>query len=478
MSTQEILLHDDPNRFVTFPLQHLDLWLMYKKAVASFWTAEEVDLSRDVGDWERLTLDERHFLSHVLAFFATSDGIVIENLVERFAREVKVTEARCFYGFQIAIENIHSEIKRAEWALNWIQNPSFAKRLVAFAAVEEIFFSGSFAAIFCLKKRGLMPGLTFSNELISRDEGLHCDFACHLFNHYVTNKPSKHEIVQIISDAVKIEQEFLTEALPVSLIGMNYTLMKQYIEFVDDRLLWELGCDKMYNVENPFDFMECISLEGKTNFFEKRELVNPPLVKEFNKPWVDDCIQLVESDPSFFYGDVNEYGEGNDQFKHLLRCYLVLENFAASLDNVASNLGTDWTIIASRSPIISCIQFASQDINWKPMMNYYKRRLKQLGVDAALVLDYGNSIQNNEEAVQMGFKHMWVRGRKFEWEAFNTYEHYKSFFQRAEQVKSDVVEAMKKDEFFHYKEVAFDGFMEKDLANAKEYIAMTKLKTK
>ncbi|GFQ76185.1 uncharacterized protein TNCT_206341 [Trichonephila clavata] len=200
--------------------------------------------------------------------------------------------------------------------------------------------------------------------------------------------------------------------------------------------------------------------------------------KEFNKPWVDDCIQLVESDPSFFYGDVNEYGEGNDQFKHLLRCYLVLENFAASLDNVAANLATDWTIIASRSPIISCIQFASQDVNWKPMMNYYKRRLKQLGVDAVLVLDYGNSIQNNEEAVQMGFKRMWVRGRKFEWEAFNTYEHYKSFFQRAEQVKSDVVEAMKKDEFFHYKEVAFDGFMEKDLANAKEYIAMTKLKIK
>ncbi|GFR03385.1 ribonucleoside-diphosphate reductase subunit M2 [Trichonephila clavata] len=232
-------------------------------------------------------------------FFAASDGIVIENLVERFAREVKVTEARCFYGFQIANENIHSEMhsllietlirdhqeknklfnaietlscvkKKSEWALNWIQNPSFAKRLVAFAAVEGIFFSGSFAAIFWLKKRGLMPGLTFSNELISRDEGLHCYFICHLFNHYVTNKLSKHEIVQIISDAVKIEQEFLTEALPVSLIGLNCTLMKQYVEFVVDRLLWELGCDKIYNVENPFDFMECISLEGKTNIFEKR----------------------------------------------------------------------------------------------------------------------------------------------------------------------------------------------------------------
>ncbi|GFQ80244.1 uncharacterized protein TNCT_415901 [Trichonephila clavata] len=197
--------------------------------------------------------------------------------------------------------------------------------------------------------------------------------------------------------------------------------------------------------------------------------------KEFNKPWVDDCIQLVESDPSFFYGDVNEYGEGNDQFKHLLRCYLVLENFAASLDNVAANLATDWTIIASRSPIISCIQFASQDVNWKPMMNYYKRRLKQLGVDAVLVLDYGTDIQRNEEAVQMGYKRMWVRGRKFEWEAFDTYEKYKSFFQRAEQVKLDVVEAIKKDEYFHYEEMPFDGFKEKDLDIAKRCIATTKL---
>ncbi|GFQ78256.1 uncharacterized protein TNCT_677151 [Trichonephila clavata] len=200
--------------------------------------------------------------------------------------------------------------------------------------------------------------------------------------------------------------------------------------------------------------------------------------KEFNKPWVDDCIQLVESDPSFFYGDANEYGDGNDQFKHLLRCYLVLENFAVSLDNVASKLGSDWTIIASLSTIISCIRFANQDVNWKPMLNYYKRRLKHLGVDAVLVLDYGNNIQSNEEAVQMGFKRMWVRGRKFEWKAFNTYEHYKSFFQRAEQIKSDVVEAMKKDTFFHYKEAPFDDFREKDLVNAKEYIAMTKLNFK
>ncbi|GFR05991.1 uncharacterized protein TNCT_343571 [Trichonephila clavata] len=197
--------------------------------------------------------------------------------------------------------------------------------------------------------------------------------------------------------------------------------------------------------------------------------------KEFNKPWVDDCIQLVESDPSFFYGDTNEYGDGNDQFKNLLSCYLVLENFAASLDNVASKLGSDWTIIASRSPIISCIQFASQDVNWKPMLNYYKRRLKHLGVDAVLVLDYGTDIQRNEEAVQMGYKRMWVRGRKFEWEAFDTYEKYKSFFQRAEQVKLDVVEAIKKDEYFHYEEMPFDGFKEKDLEIAKRCIATTKL---
>lgn len=295
----EVLLTTNPNRFVTFPIQYPDIWNMYQKAVASFWTTGEVDLSKDIADWEKLKPEERHFLSYVLAFFAASDGIVVENLVERFAREVQVTEARCFYGFQIAIENIHSEMysllietlirnpiekdelfraietlpcvkAKAEWALKWIQDPSFAKRLIAFAAVEGIFFSGSFAAIFWLKKRGLMPGLTFSNELISRDEGLHCDFACLLFNNYLTNKPTREEIVKIISDAVAIEQEFLTKALPVSLIGMNCNLMKQYIAFVADRLLVDLGCDKIYNAENPFDFMENISLEGKTNFFEKR----------------------------------------------------------------------------------------------------------------------------------------------------------------------------------------------------------------
>ncbi|GBO11243.1 Ribonucleoside-diphosphate reductase small chain [Araneus ventricosus] len=296
----EPLLVPNPNRFVTFPILYDDVWRMYKKAVASFWTVEEVDLSKDLKDWEdKLKPEERHFISYVLAFFAASDGIVVENLVERFTREVQVTEVRCFYGFQMAIENIHSEMysslidsyvrdseerdklfgaietlpcvkKKADWALQWIKNPSFVKRLVAFAAVEGIFFSGSFAAIFWLKKRGLMPGLTFSNELISRDEGLHCDFACLLYNRYVRYKLDPEEMTRIVSEAVAIEQEFLTEALPVSLIGMNCKMMKQYVEFVADRLLYELGCDKMYKAENPFDFMEHISLEGKTNFFEKR----------------------------------------------------------------------------------------------------------------------------------------------------------------------------------------------------------------
>lgn len=296
----EPLLEDNPRRFVVFPIQYHDIWQMYKKAEASFWTAEEVDLSKDIGHWEALKDEERHFISHVLAFFAASDGIVNENLVERFSKEVQATEARCFYGFQIAMENIHSEMysllidtyikdpkqrdylfnaietlpcvkKKADWALKWIgdQEADFGERVVAFAAVEGIFFSGSFAAIFWLKKRGIMPGLTFSNELISRDEGLHCDFACLMFSHLL-NRPSKERIYEIICDAVKIEQEFLTEALPCNLIGMNCKLMKQYIEFVADRLLLELKCEKVYNVENPFDFMEHISLEGKTNFFEKR----------------------------------------------------------------------------------------------------------------------------------------------------------------------------------------------------------------
>ncbi|KAH6581976.1 hypothetical protein BASA61_008723 [Batrachochytrium salamandrivorans] len=299
--SHEPILSGDPHRTVLFPIKYPSVWNMYKKAEASFWTAEEVDLSKDTIDWEeRLTDDERYFISRVLAFFAASDGIVNENLVERFSQDVQIFEARYFYGFQIMIENIHSEMysllidtyvkdrkertflfdaidtvpcirKKADWALKWISDTesSFGVRLVAFAAVEGIFFSGSFAAIFWLKKRGLMPGLTFSNELISRDEGLHTDFACLLFT-LLKNKPADSVVHQILTEAVAIEQEFLTEALPVALIGMNANLMKRYIEFVADRLFLELGLPKAYGVENPFDFMEIISLQGKTNFFEKR----------------------------------------------------------------------------------------------------------------------------------------------------------------------------------------------------------------
>ncbi|KLU89027.1 ribonucleoside-diphosphate reductase small subunit [Magnaporthiopsis poae ATCC 64411] len=297
----EPLLQENPQRFVLFPIKYHEIWQMYKKAEASFWTAEEIDLSKDLHDWNnKLNDDEKYFISHILAFFAASDGIVNENLVERFSGEVQVPEARCFYGFQIMMENIHSETysllidtyikepaqrtylfnaietipcirKKADWALKWISDKksTFASRLIAFAAVEGIFFSGAFASIFWLKKRGLMPGLTFSNELISRDEGLHTDFACLLFSH-MKNRPSKETIQEIIVDAVKIEQEFLTEALPCALLGMNSNLMKQYIEFVADRLLVALGNEKVYRATNPFDFMENISLGGKTNFFEKR----------------------------------------------------------------------------------------------------------------------------------------------------------------------------------------------------------------
>ncbi|KAF9782812.1 beta subunit of ribonucleotide reductase [Thelephora terrestris] len=298
---QEPLLVSTKRRFVLFPIQYPEIWQMYKKAEASFWTAEEMDLSKDIHDWNnRLNANEQHFISHVLAFFAASDGIVNENLVERFSNEVQAAEARCFYGFQIMMENIHSEtysllidtyikdparrdylfgaidtipcIKRkADWALRYITDDgaSFGERLVAFAAVEGIFFSGSFASIFWLKKRGLMPGLTFSNELISRDEGMHTDFACLLFSH-LRRRPHPKLVEKIIKEAVVIEQEFLTDALPVSLIGMNAKLMCQYIEFVADRLLVALGNEKIYNVTNPFDFMDMISLQGKTNFFEKR----------------------------------------------------------------------------------------------------------------------------------------------------------------------------------------------------------------
>ncbi len=295
----EPILTENKQRFVLFPIQYHEVWEMYKKAEASFWTAEEVDLAQDLSDWEKLNEGEKHFISHVLAFFAASDGIVNENLASRFASEVQIPEARCFYGFQIAIENIHSEMysllidtyikddkeknrllnaietvpcvqKKAEWAIKWINNTdSFAERLIAFAAVEGIFFSGSFCSIFWLKKRGLMPGLSFSNELISRDEGLHTDFACLIYS-MLQNKLPESRILEIITDAVKIEQEFITDALPVDLIGMNARLMAQYIEFVADRLLVALGCNKYYKVSNPFDWMELISLQGKTNFFEKR----------------------------------------------------------------------------------------------------------------------------------------------------------------------------------------------------------------
>jgi ribonucleoside-diphosphate reductase beta chain len=295
----EPILTENPGRFVLFPIEHSDIWAWYKKSQASFWTAEEIDLSNDLGDWKKLSDDERHFIKHVLAFFAASDGIVNENLAENFVSEVQYTEAKFFYGFQIMMENIHSETysllidtyikdnkekdylfnaidnldcvkKKADWALRWISKGSFAERLIAFAAVEGIFFSGSFCAIFWLKKRGLMPGLTFSNELISRDEGMHCDFACMLYTDHVKYKLPKETLQKIITDAVTIEKEFVTDSLPVKLIGMNSEMMCTYIEFVADRLLNALGNDKVYNVENPFPWMDMISLQGKTNFFEKR----------------------------------------------------------------------------------------------------------------------------------------------------------------------------------------------------------------
>ncbi len=296
----EKILIENPNRFVMFPIQHSDIWQFYKKAEASFWTAEEIDLIQDIKDWqEKLNDNEKHFIKHVLAFFAASDGIVNENIAENFVREVQYPEAKCFYGFQLMIENIHSETysllidtyiqdtdekdylfkalenipvikKKGEWALKWIKSDSLAERLIAFAVVEGIFFSGSFCSIFWLKKRGLMPGLSFSNELISRDEGLHCDFACHLYKNHIENKLSNDKIYEIVESALTIEKEFIIDALPVSLIGMNSTLMSQYLEFVADRLLLDLGCDKKYNSENPFDFMQNIAMENKINFFEKR----------------------------------------------------------------------------------------------------------------------------------------------------------------------------------------------------------------
>jgi ribonucleoside-diphosphate reductase beta chain len=296
----EPMLKENIDRFVLFPIVHTDIWEMYKQETASFWTAEEIDLAEDSKDWDKLNKDEQHFLKHVLAFFAASDGIINENLVLNFSNEVQWPEARAFYGFQIMMENIHAETysllidtyikdpiekdhlfkaletvpsvkKKGDWAMRWLDRKrgSFAVRLVAFAAVEGIFFSGSFCAIFWLKKRGLMPGLTFSNELISRDEGLHCDFACLLHSKLIRGA-GENLIHHIISEAVVIEIEFVTTALPVSLIGMNSDLMAQYIQFVADRLLISLGASKLYNVENPFPWMEMISMQGKTNFFEKR----------------------------------------------------------------------------------------------------------------------------------------------------------------------------------------------------------------
>ena len=297
---QEPLLQENKDRFVIFPIEHHDIWEWYKKCEASFWTAEEIDLHSDLNDWSaKLNDDERYFIKHILAFSAASDGIVNENLAENFVNEVQYSEAKFFYGFQIMMENIHSETysllidtyvkddkekdqlfkaietfpaikKKADWALKWIESDSFAERLIAFAGVEGIFFSGSFCSIFWLKKRGLMPGLTFSNELISRDEGVHCDFAVHLHNNHIINKVPKERIREILIDALNIEREFITESLPVSLIGMNAKLMTQYLEFVTDRLLDQFEFEKEFNVTNPFDFMDMINLQGKTNFFEKR----------------------------------------------------------------------------------------------------------------------------------------------------------------------------------------------------------------
>ena len=307
---QEPILQENKNRFVIFPIQHDDIWQWYKKQEASFWTAEEIDLHQDVVDWKKLSDDERYFLKHILAFFAASDGIVNENLAENFVNEVQYSEAKFFYGFQIMMENIHSEMysllidtlvdndkendelfnalerfpaikKKADWALRWSDSESFAERLIAFAAVEGIFFSGAFCSIFWMKKRGLLPGLATSNEFISRDEGLHRDFACHLHNNHLVNKVPQERIVQILSEALDIEREFITESLPVNLIGMNSKLMSEYLEFVTDHLLETLNCPKVYNTANPFDFMDMISLEGKTNFFEKR-------VSEYKKAGVGE----------------------------------------------------------------------------------------------------------------------------------------------------------------------------------------------
>lgn len=327
-TSTELLLNPTSDRFVLFPIKHNNVWDMYKKAMASFWTAEEIDLYSDLNDWENLNDQERHFISHILAFFSASDGIVNENLCLRFYNDVQIPEARAFYGFQIAMENIHAETygllidtyikdakqkdhllnaiktipcitKKADWAMKWINgNESFAERLVAFAAIEGIFFSGSFCSIFWLKKRGLMPGLTFSNELISRDEGLHTDFACLLYKDYIQNKPAESRIVELITEAVAFECEFITEALPVSLIGMNSANMIEYIKFCADRLMRQLGYSNIYNAKNPFDWMELISMQGKTNFFERK-------VSEYQKAGVVNATKEGNGNNFAFSTDID-----------------------------------------------------------------------------------------------------------------------------------------------------------------------------
>lgn len=327
-TSTELLLSPTSDRFVLFPIKHNDIWNMYKKAMASFWTAEEIDLYSDLNDWENLNDQERHFISHILAFFSASDGIVNENLCLRFYNDVQIPEARAFYGFQIAMENIHAETygllidtyikdakqkdhllnaiktipcitKKADWAMKWINgNESFAERLVAFAAIEGIFFSGSFCSIFWLKKRGLMPGLTFSNELISRDEGLHTDFACMLYKDYIGVKPPESRIRELITEAVAFECEFITEALSVSLIGMNAENMKDYIKFCADRLMRQLGYSNIYNAKNPFDWMELISMQGKTNFFERK-------VSEYQKAGVVNSTKEGNGNNFAFSTDID-----------------------------------------------------------------------------------------------------------------------------------------------------------------------------
>lgn len=312
----EKILVENPNRFVIFPIEHNDIWEFYKQHQAAFWTAEEVDLTNDIRDWEKLTENEQYFVKNVLSFFAASDGIVNENLAENFYREVQYPEAKFFYGFQLAMENIHSLMysllidtyinnpkekdecfnaidrlpavqKKAKWALDWIEKASFAERLVAFAAVEGIFFSGSFCSIFWLKSRGIMQGLCNANSLIFKDENLHCDFAIHLLNNHLENRPSEKRIKEILLSALEIEKEFITESLPVSLIGMNSNLMKQYLEFVVDGLLVKMGCSKEFNVDQPFKFMEQIAIETKGNFFESRTM-------EYQKAKLNETISFTD----------------------------------------------------------------------------------------------------------------------------------------------------------------------------------------